>query len=95
MGGEQAAEPNVDRERGTHKEQAARERSKQIVNQYLPAVKALATALLAKDWVPQVRLESGAQWSEETTTTEKHMTCEEVVNLLKQYGIPAVCGPTS
>jgi len=70
-------------------------RSRQLVNQYWLAVKALASALLARNWVPQVRLESGARWAQSTTTTEKHMTAEEIINLLAHYGITAVCGTTS
>ena len=66
-------------------------RSKELVKQHWPAIKALATALLAKDWVPQVPLGSGARWSHETSTTERRMGCEEVITLLRRHGIPAGC----
>jgi hypothetical protein len=69
-------------------------RSERLVRQHWPAIEALAAAVLAKDWVTQERFESGARWSHEATTTEKRMACEEVVDLLGEYGISAVCVPS-
>jgi hypothetical protein len=65
--------------------------SAQLVSQHWPAIEALALAVLAKDWVLQVRFESGPRWSHPTTTMEKCITGEEAVNLLKSYEIAALC----
>jgi hypothetical protein len=59
---------------------AVHKRSKVLVGQHWAAIKALATALWARDWLPQVPV---------AKCREKHIEGEEVVNLLRQYGISA------
>jgi hypothetical protein len=54
-------------------------------------IKALATALLTKQWEPLKPLKSGCTWSHETTA--KYVTGEEVVSILGRHGIAAVCDP--
>ncbi len=66
-------------------------RSEQLVEQHWLAIKALATALLAKEWEPLKPLKSGATWSLETTA--KYVAGEEVVTILGRYGIAAACNP--
>jgi hypothetical protein len=65
--------------------------SEQLVRQYWLAIKALATALLAKDWEPLKPLKSGDSWSNETTA--KYVTGEEAVEILSQCEITATCAP--
>jgi hypothetical protein len=60
------------------------------VHQHWDVVKALATALLAKDCEPLKPLKSGCKWSNEATA--KYVTADEVVSLLERHGIPATCG---
>ncbi len=59
---------------------ALHKRSKVLVDQHWAAIKALATALWARDWSPQVPV---------AECREKHIEGEEVVSLLRQYGISA------
>lgn len=63
--------------------------SKQLVEQHSVAIEALARALLAKDWQDWKPLKSGAKFSR--ATTAKYLAGEEVVSILKRYGISAVC----
>jgi hypothetical protein len=65
-----------------------------IERHWLP-ITALATALLAKDPEPLKPLKSGATWSQETSTgtTARYVVGEEVVSILRRYGIAAVCDP--
>jgi hypothetical protein len=65
-------------------------RSKQLVEQRWDIIKALATALLAKDSEPLKPLRSGCKWSDEATA--KCVTGDEAVSLLERFGIPARCG---
>ena len=63
--------------------------SQQLVEQHWPAIEALATALLARDWEPLRPLKSGGAWSKETTA--KYVAGDEAVRILERYGLPAVC----
>lgn len=60
-------------------------RSCELVDRYWPAIDALAKALWAKEWQPQVPLER--RWSHQWP--EKRMEGEEVMNLLSQFEISA------
>ena len=66
-------------------------RSEHLVEQNWLAIKALATALLDKEWERLKPLKSGCTWSNETTA--KYVAGEEVVSILGRYGIDAVCDP--
>jgi hypothetical protein len=65
-----------------------------IERHWLP-ITALATALRAKDPEPLKPLKSGVTWSHETSagTTARYVVGEEVVSILRRYGIAAVCDP--
>lgn len=63
--------------------------SEQLVEQYWPAIKELAAALLAKDWEPLKPLKSGSTWCH--STTAKYLTGDEAVEILGRFGIAALC----
>ena len=67
------------------------DRTHQLVGQHWLAIEAVARNLLAQQWLPQVRFESGARWSHESTTVEKHIDCGQVIKVLTDYGISAEC----
>lgn len=67
------------------------ERSEQLVGRHWVAIKALATALLAKDWEPQKPLKSGGKWSD--AAVAKYLRGQEIVGLLAHCGIAAACDP--
>lgn len=66
-------------------------RSQHLVEQNWLAIEELAITLLAKEWEPLKALNSGSTWSSEFTA--KYVAGEEVVGMLGQYGITAVCDP--
>jgi hypothetical protein len=59
---------------------ALHKRSKELVDQHWATIKALATKLWDRDWLPQAPA---------ANCREKHIEGEEVVSLLRLYGIPA------
>ena len=61
------------------------------IEQHWPAIEALAAALLEKDWEPLKHLKSGGLWSHENETIAKYLEGGDVVRILKQHGIAAVC----
>ncbi len=63
--------------------------SEQLVEQHWPAIKALASALLAKDWEPLRPVKNGGAWS--NSTTAKYVAGEEATRILERYGITAHC----
>lgn len=65
--------------------------SKKMVGQHWFAVEALARALLAKDFEGWKPLKSGMKLS--PATTARYLSGEEVVSILRRYGIVAVCCP--
>jgi hypothetical protein len=65
----------------------------ELIERHWLAIEALATALLTKRWEPLKPLKSGGRWSEENETTAKYLSGEEVVRILDEYGIGAVCDP--
>lgn len=65
--------------------------SAQLIDQNWPAIKALATALLAKDWEPLKPFKSGNKLSD--AAMAKCLTGEEIVSLLAKCGIVAACDP--
>lgn len=66
--------------------------SEHLVNQYWPAIEALAIALLAKDPEPMRPLKTGQIWSDEAGPV-RYMSGEEALEILAQHGIAAVCEP--
>ena len=68
-------------------------RLEDLIEKHWPLIEALATALLAKDWEELKPLKSGGTWSHESASTAKYLVGEEVVSILRRYGIHAVCDP--
>jgi hypothetical protein len=66
------------------------EQAEQSVEHHEQAIRAVVSALLAKDWELLKPLPSGGTWSHEARA--KYLAGEEVVSLLREYGIAAVCG---
>ena len=65
------------------------DRSEQFVAQNWAAIQALAAAVLTKDWVPLIPLKSGGEWAKKDTA--KYVAGDEIVKILAQFGIVAVC----
>jgi hypothetical protein len=68
-----------------------RRQSEQLVERHWLAIKAVANVLMSKDWEPLKPLKSGGIWSIEATA--KYVTGDEVVRVLGQQGIVAICDP--
>lgn len=65
--------------------------SKRLVERHWAAIEALAGVLLAKEWEYWKPLKSGASLS--AATTAKYVRGQEVVDVLAQHGISAICDP--
>lgn len=63
-------------------------RSQELVAENWATIAAVANALLAKDWEPLKPLTSGSRWS--AATTAKYLTGDEVIAMLRGFGINAV-----
>jgi hypothetical protein len=62
-----------------------------LIEQYWPAIKGLAAALLEKEWEVARFLKSGVRWPSEHSTTAKYVDGDEVVSILsQQYEISAI-----
>lgn len=60
-----------------------------LIDQNWSVIKAIATALLSKEWEQVKPLKSGSEST--TANAAKYMAGEQAVSLLREYGIPAVC----
>lgn len=65
-------------------------RSKRLVEQHWSVIKALASALLAKDPQPMRPLKTGGSWTH-STAPARYLDGEEAVEKLARHGIAAVC----
>lgn len=63
----------------------------QLVDQYWQAIEALAQTLWAKEWKSQAPPSSERRWS--TQLAEKKIDGNEVVALLRQFGISVAVQP--
>jgi hypothetical protein len=72
-------------------ERKLEDRLEHLIERHWLPIKALATALLAKDAEQLKPLKSGATWSHENTA--RYVIGEEAVSILGRYGIAAVCDP--
>ena len=70
-------------------EQSLQNHSRALVKQYWPAIQAVASRLLSKEWEPIRALKSESIWSRQTTA--KYLSGEELVSLLALFDIPAIC----
>jgi hypothetical protein len=70
-------------------QEAIEKRSETLVGEKWPVIEAVASALLAKEWEPVKPLKSGSVWAKGTTA--KYLLGDEVVQLMEQCGITAVC----
>jgi hypothetical protein len=64
--------------------------SERLVEENWATIQGLAAAVLARDLTPPQPLQSMTQWSDETMA--KYLTGEELVSILRECGITAVCG---
>lgn len=58
-----------------------------LVGKHWEAIKAVAKALLATDWLTQNQTSGGAQWS---PAEEKRLTDAQIRNVLQPFGICAL-----
>jgi hypothetical protein len=70
-------------------ESQLREQLDRFIEMHWFATKALASALLAKDWEPIKPLKSGDRWSHPSESMAKYLGGEEVVRILAVHGIEA------
>jgi len=66
-------------------------RLEQLIDRHWLAIEALATALLAKPWEPLRPLKSGGRWAHENENIAKYLSGVEVVSILSEHRILAVC----
>jgi hypothetical protein len=62
-----------------------------FIGQHWPAIEALASALLQKNWEPIKLLKSGVRWSHPDETVAKYVPGEEAVTILAHHGVSAIC----
>jgi hypothetical protein len=65
--------------------------TERLIEQHWPAIEGLAAALLGKEWELLRPLKSGDPWWHKQSTSAKYVEGEEVVSILSQYGILAIC----